>query len=67
MVSEAQKRATIKYQKEHTVMFSLRFNYKYDADILDKLSKVSNKAGYIKTLIREDIVRDGDEGTHSED
>jgi hypothetical protein len=36
-------------------MMSFRFMLKSDADILEKLDSVPNKAGYIKELIRRDI------------
>ena len=53
--TEAQKRATAKYQAKNTRMFTIRLNYNTDQDIIDKLEKVSNKQGYIKELIRTDI------------
>ena len=55
--SEAQKRATAKYQEANTRLFSLRLNYNTDQDIIDRLNQVESKAGYIKELIREDIKR----------
>lgn len=45
------------YNKANTKSVALRFNIKTDADILDQLSKVPSKMGYIKSLIREDIER----------
>lgn len=59
MVSEAQKRASAKYDAKATTRISLKFNLVHDSDILDKLDKVDNKQGYIKNLIREDIKKDG--------
>ena len=53
--SEAQKKASAKYDKENTKMISFKFNEKTDADILDRLASVPNKQGYIKKLIREDM------------
>lgn len=55
--TEAQKRATAKYQEANTRLFSLRLNYNTDQDIIDRLNQVESKAGYIKELIREDIKR----------
>ena len=53
--SEAQKRATLKYDKQWAKQILLKLNKKTDADILQKLDEVGNKQGYIKGLIREDI------------
>lgn len=39
-----------------TKCIHLAFNKKKDADILEKLEHVESKMGYIKKLIREDIV-----------
>lgn len=55
MISEAQKRANEKYDKENTVRLSLKLNKTTDADILEKLEQVESKQGYIKELIRKDI------------
>ena len=57
MASEAQRRATEKYDKTHTKQIKLKLNLVTDADILQKLSEVSNIQGYIKELIRNDIKR----------
>ena len=55
MVSEAQKRASAKYDAENTRQIRLKLVLKTDADILEKLDSVGNKQGYIKALIRKDI------------
>lgn len=55
-VSEQQKRAAAKYNKEHTRLITLRLT-QHDADILARLDAVPNKQGYIKSLIRADIAR----------
>ena len=39
------------------VQIKLAISPKTEKDILDKLDSVSNKSGYIKQLIREDIAR----------
>ena len=44
-----------RYDKLHTERVAIKLNKGTDADILDKLSKVPNKQGYIKQLIRADI------------
>lgn len=53
--TEAQKRATRKYDEAHTRKIVLKLNTSTDADILDKLAQVKNKQGYIKSLIRADM------------
>lgn len=58
MASEAQIRASKKYNKENTMVLSMRFNLKNDADIIDYLNKVGSKTGLVKTLIREQIKKE---------
>ena len=58
MTSEAQKRASVKYDKEKTKGLYLKFNLNTDADILKWLEQQPNKQGYIKDLIRADIKKD---------
>ena len=52
-VSDAQKRAIVKYEKENVVRISLKLNKKTDADILELLSKQKSKQGFIKDCIRK--------------
>lgn len=59
MLTDAQKRAIAKYDKQNTVRISLKFNTKTDVDILARLFAVGNKQGYIKKLIRDDIKKGG--------
>ena len=47
------------YDRKNTVQVKLKLNKKYDADIIGKLDAVSNKQGYIKQLIRDDIGKGG--------
>ncbi len=56
--TEAQKRASAKYQKSSTKSVSIRF-MPGDADLLAWLDAQPNKAGYVKALIREDMGRRG--------
>ncbi len=58
MTSEAQKRATAKYDSGHTKQVKLKLNLKTDSDIIERLDEVGNIQGYIKRLIREDIKKD---------
>lgn len=58
MVSKAQLRAQAKYDKDNTIQIKLKLNKKTDRDIIDRLSAADNIQGYIKELIRLDILRD---------
>lgn len=55
--SEALKKAVKKYDEAHTVQIKLKLNTTTDADILEKLNEVENKQGYIKELIRADLLK----------
>ena len=57
-VSKAQLRAQAKYDKDNTVQVKLKLNKKTDADIIKRISEADSKQGYIKELIRLDILRD---------
>ena len=57
MASEAQKRASEKYDKANTKQIMMKLNKGTDADILEKLASVPNVQGYIKELIRADMAR----------
>ena len=56
--SKAQLRAQAKYDKDNTVQIKLKLNKKTDADIIACLAAADNVQGYIKELIRADILRD---------
>jgi hypothetical protein len=56
--SKAQLRAQAKYDKDNTLQFKLKLNKKTDKDIITRLSAADNIQGYIKELIRLDILRD---------
>ncbi len=56
MTSEAQKAASKKYDKDNTIKLCLKLNISTDKDILKKLDQVGNKQGYIKELIRKDLL-----------
>ena len=53
MITDAQKRASIKYDNENTVQVKLKLNKKTDADILAILAAQENVQGFIKKLIRD--------------
>lgn len=56
MASEAQKRASAKYDKANMVQRVVRFSPN-ERDLLAHLDAHDNRAGYIKQLIREDMER----------
>ncbi len=57
MISDALKKAQLKYNTEKTRQVCLRLNISGDADIMAKLDSVPSKQGYIKALIRADMAR----------
>lgn len=60
-MTEAQKRAQKKYDEANKGKFkniALKFNRETDKDILEKLSQVDSMQGYIKELIRNDILKE---------
>jgi hypothetical protein len=59
MRTEAQIRASKKYNAANTRQICLVLNLRTDADILDQLDRQPSKMGYIKDLIREDLKRSG--------
>ena len=54
---EVATRAQEKYDRVNTVHITLKLNKRTDADIIARLEASGNKQGYIKRLIREDIVK----------
>lgn len=57
MLTEAQKKAQAKYDKENTRQIHLKLNRSTDADVIKALDDAESKQGYIKRLIRADISR----------
>lgn len=57
MSTEAQKKASNKYNKKNTVQYCIRLNKKTDAEVIEVLNRCTNKAGYIKRLIINDILQ----------
>ena len=55
--TEAQKRAKEKYDAKATMQVKMKLNKNTDADIIAKLEAVENKQGYIKALIRADLLK----------
>ena len=52
--SAAQKRASVKYDKENMVQRVVRFS-PHERDLLEHLDSQPNKAGYLKALIKADM------------
>lgn len=57
MASDAQIRASARYNATNTIQVAIRLNRTTDADVIKRLASVESKAGYIKALVREDIKR----------
>ena len=55
--NEVTKKAQEKYDKKSIKGVYLKLNKVTDADILAKLDQVKNRQGYIKDLIRKDVVK----------
>ena len=51
----ATKETRYKEKKRNTKQYRLELRKTLDCDIIEKLDEVENKAGYLKTLIRNDI------------
>jgi hypothetical protein len=54
----ADSQAKRDWMKENTTVITIKLNHRTDADILERLTSVDNRSGYIKQLIREDIAKD---------
>lgn len=50
-----QSEAKTRWDRENTVVVTMKLNKNTDADILEKLDSVEYKQKYIKELIRADI------------
>lgn len=55
MATEAQKKASTRYDAKMTKQLCIRLNKKTDADIIEWLLTKKSKQGYIKGLIRKDM------------
>ena len=53
MSTDAQKKASAKYDAKNTVKLTLKLNRKTDNDIIAKIDKQKNKSAYIKDAIRK--------------
>ena len=57
--SEAQIRASQKYNSKATKTILVRLNLEKDKDIIKNLEEQESMMGYIKRLIREDMTKNG--------
>lgn len=57
MATEAQRRATAKYDKTHVKGIYLKLNKEWDADIIQYLNDCDNVQKLIKELIRAEMMR----------
>lgn len=55
-----QSEAKTKWDRENTVVVTMKLNKNTDADIIEKLQRVGKKQTYIKELIRADIAKGGE-------
>ena len=58
-VSFDKKAYDLEYHKKHLVEVKLKLNADHDRDIISWLSTKDNKMGYLKTLIRNDMRKEG--------
>lgn len=57
MTENKKSLASMKYDRTNTKWLNLKLNVNTDNDIIEYISALSNKQGYIKKLIREDMKR----------
>ena len=54
-MTEAQKEASRRYDKKNCRVFTLKLNYKTDAELIDLLENQLNIQGYLKFLLLEAV------------
>ena len=52
-MTEAQRKASRKYDKEKTRIFTIKLNYNTDADLINLMESRTNIQGFIKELLIE--------------
>lgn len=65
--SDARIKANAKYDAQWVKLYGIKFNRKYEADVIDVLDNVPNKRQYLRDLIRADIAKRGDKIFEEED
>ena len=58
MKSDAQSKASKKYDKANTRTFTIKLNYNTDADTISFLESLDNVQGFIKELLLRHITKD---------
>lgn len=56
MATEAQRNASAKYDRANTKQLSIKLNLRTDADVIAHLAAQPSVQGYIKRLVREDML-----------
>ncbi len=51
-----------RYSKENLLKVMVGFNRRTEPDLVERVEREENKAGYLKRLVREDIERERQEG-----
>lgn len=54
-MTEAQKKASTKYDRNNTRVYSIKLNVNTDKELIEELDKAGNVQGFIKALIRRYI------------
>lgn len=57
MTTKAQKTATAKYQAANMKKYTFKFNVKTEGDLIAHLESIDNVQGYIKALVRADMLK----------
>lgn len=56
-MTEAQKKASSKYQKEKTKVYTFKLTYSSDSDLIELLDSQENKQGFIKQCLKKEVKR----------
>jgi hypothetical protein len=56
-----------KYERENLVAVRVAFNKRTEPELVERIEREDNKAGYIKKLVKEDIERERQAGDQSAD
>ena len=56
MTTKAQIKASNKYNKLNSKQICIRFNKRYDADLITFLESKPSMAGYIRDLVKKDMI-----------
>lgn len=57
--SETKKKYDLKYQKQNIRQIKLNINKRTEPDLIEWIDKQDNVQGYLKQLIRNDMIRKG--------